>query len=465
MTHDLVVKGGRVATADGVFDADIAVSGGRIAALGHDLDGAEVIDAAGTIVTPGGIESHCHIAQESSAGMMTADDYLTGSRSAALGGTTTIIPFAAQLKGQPIADVLKVYDDRAATSHLDYSYHLIVTDTSVPGFRDDMLAAARRGVTSFKVFLTYDIALTDQAFLEVLEVARDADALTMVHAENNGLLDWLRAAHGRAGTLTPPYHALSRPPEAEAEAIARAITLAGAVGAGLFIVHVSTAEGMALIRAARANGQPVFAETCPQYLFLTADDLSRTDGAKFICSPPLRDLATQRALWAGLKDGTLDMASSDHAPYRYDETGKLANGLDDYRKIANGMPGIGARAPLIFSEGVTKGRISLPEFVALTSANAARIFGLAGRKGTLAPGADADLVLWDPAEQWTVTQAALQDAMDYTPFEGMRLTGRPVTALQRGRVVVRDGALQARPGDGQFLARTPSGKPAAHEGA
>ena len=453
MNFDLVIKGGTVATATDTFGADVGVTDGKVVALGDNLHGAEVIDATGKLVLPGGIESHCHIAQESSTGMMTADDYRTGSISAVFGGNTTIIPFAAQLKGQPISDVVSTYDARAAISVLDYGYHLIVTDTSVPNFREDMLAAFDRGITSFKVFLTYDIRLTDEQFLDVLEVGREAGALTMVHAENNGMIDRLRARFGDEGKLAPKYHALSRPPEAEAEAISRAIRLARFAEAPLFIVHVSSAQGMAEVARARRSGQALHAETCPQYLFLTADDLDQPEGGKYICSPPLRDVATQEALWRGLTNGTLEMSSSDHAPYRYDETGKLAKGGDDFRTIANGMPGIEARPPLMFSEGVAKGRISVNQFVALTSANAARIFGLQGRKGTIAPGADADIAIWDPEARWVMRHTEMHDAMDYTPFEGREITGRPETMIQRGNILVGDARLLATPGDGRFLHR------------
>lgn len=454
MSFDLVIRGGTVATATETFQADVGITNGKIAALGDNLTGSDVIDAAGKLVLPGGIESHCHIAQETSSGLLTVDDYRTGSISAAFGGNTTIIPFAAQMKGQSIADVLRVYDERASISVLDYGYHLIVTDTSVPNFREDMLAAFARGVTSFKVFLTYDIRLTDEQFLDVLEVGREAGALTMVHAENHGMIDRLRTQFGAEGKLSPIYHARSRPPEAEAEAISRAIRLARFAGAPLFIVHVSTAEGAAEVARARNAGQALHAETCPQYLFLTDEELKRPDGQKFICSPPIRDEATQEALWKALQTGVLEMSSSDHSASRYDETGKLLHdGGRDFRKVPNGMPGIEARLPLMFSEGVAKGRISVNQFVALTSANAARIFGLAGRKGTIAPGADADIAIWDPQATWVMRDADTHDAVDYTPFDGKEITGRPETMLQRGRTLIADKTLLAAPGDGQFLHR------------
>ena len=453
MSHDLVIRGGRLADASSVFEADIGIRDGRIATIGTELDGSEVIDATGKIVVPGGVESHCHIAQESSAGMMTADDYRTGSISAAFGGNTTIIPFAAQGTGQTIDNVLETYDARAAISVLDYSYHLIVTDTAIPGFREQLLAAFDRGVTSFKVFLTYGIALNDEEFLDVLEVAREAGALTMVHAENNALVNWMRRRLGEGGHVEPKFHAPSRPRASEKEAIQRAVGLATYLDAPLLIVHVSTPEGMAEVARARAEGTAIYGETCPQYLFLTADDLNRADGTKFICSPPLRDSVTQKTLWRGLQTGVLDLYSSDHAPYRNDASGKLADGGADFRTVANGMPGIELRLPLLFSEGVAKGRITLPQFVQFSAANAARLFGLHPQKGSLAVGADADLAIWDPEARWTVRHADLHDAMDYTPFEGMELTGQCVGTIQRGRKVTMGGDLIATPGDGQFLPR------------
>lgn len=453
MTHDLVIRGGTLADASSVFAADIGIRDGRIATVGTGLEGSDVIDATGRIVVPGGIESHCHIAQEGSTGMMTADDYRTGSISAAFGGNTTIIPFAAQASGQSIDDVLATYDARAEISVLDFSYHLIVTDTGIPGFRDQLLAAFDRGVTSFKVFLTYGIALSDEEFLDVLEVARDAGALTMVHAENNALVNWMRRRLGEGGHVAAKFHAPSRPVASEKEAIQRAVTLATYLDAPLLIVHVSTPEGLAEVSRARAEGAAIYGETCPQYLFLTAGDLDREDGTKFICSPPLRDRATQAALWRGLQTDRLDLYSSDHAPYRNDGTGKLMDGGDDFRTVANGMPGIELRLPLLFSEGVVKGRITLPQFVRFSAANAARLFGLHPQKGSLAVGADADLAIWDADARWTVRHGDLHDAMDYTPFEGMELTGRPVTTIQRGRLVTREGELVAAPGDGRFLPR------------
>jgi dihydropyrimidinase len=454
MKHDLVIRGGKVATASDTFEADIGIRDGRIVTLGHDLQAEDVIDATGKLVLPGGIEAHCHIAQESGMGIMTADDYETGSVSAAFGGNSCFIPFAGQKKGETVAQTLATYDSRAATrSVIDYSYHLILTDPN-PDVMAELPDAFARGVTSFKVFMTYASRISDAGFLQILATAREHGGLAMVHAENHDMLAFMANRLAERGYTAPRYHAPARPGLAEVEAINRAISLARLVDAPLMIVHVSTPEGADLVARARLEGAYVFGETCPQYLFLTREDLDRPgmEGAKFICSPPLRDTATQAALWRHIARGTFSVVSSDHAPYRFDETGKFSAGRDvDFRAIANGMPGIEMRLPLMFSEGVMKGRIGLEQFVALSATNAARLYGMAGRKGTIAIGADADIAIWDPSE--TRVAGEMHDAMDYNPFAGLEVTGWPVTVLTRGRRVMDAGALIAKPGDGAFVAR------------
>lgn len=457
MTHDLAIRGGLLATATDTFRADIGIRDGRIVTIAEAVtDADDVIDAKGHIVMPGGIEAHCHIAQESGMGVMTSDDYQSGSISAAFGGNSCFVPFAAQKKGQSLADTMQTYDDRAAPkSVLDWSYHLILTDPTA-----DVLAELpevfARGVTSFKVFMTYATRVSDAQFLDILSVAGRHGALTMVHAENHDMLDWMGRRMVEGGNTAPRYHAPSRPGLAEEEAINRAIALARLAQAPLFIVHVSTPVGAELVANARAKGGQVWAETCPQYLFLTRDDLDKPgmEGAKFICSPPLRDTPTQAALWQHIQAGSLSLVSSDHAPYRYDDTGKFSAGRDiTFRQVANGMPGIEMRLPLLFSEGVVKKRISLNHFVALSSTNAARIYGMLPRKGSLSIGADADIAIWDPNE--TRVAGEMHDAMDYNPFAGIEVTGWPVTVLGRGRRIVDKGDLIAEPGSGQFIARAP----------
>ncbi|MAY89142.1 MAG: dihydropyrimidinase [Pseudooceanicola sp.] len=459
MEFDTVIHGGTLVTASETARGDIGIRDGRIVALAERLDGGtRRIDAGNRLVMPGGIEAHAHIAQESSSGIMGADDYLSGSISAAFGGNSSFIPFAAQHRGQSIDDVIATYDARAARSVIDYSYHLIVTDPSAEVLEDQLPRAFQRGITSFKVFMTYDMMnIGDGGMLDILTVARAHGAITMVHAENNDMIKWMNARLAKAGLTEPRYHAISRPELAEEEAINRAVSLAKLVDAPLFIVHVSTAGGAAIVQRERLAGTRLFAETCPQYLALTREALDRPgmEGAKFVCSPPLRDAETQEALWRHVRAGTFDSVSSDHAPYRYDETGKFMNGRDiPYPKIANGMPGIAARLPYLFSEGVVGGHLSLQDFVALGSSNAARIFGMT-KKGGLTPGMDADIAIWNPEATRTMTLADQHDAMDYTPFEGMELTGVPEVVMNRGAVIVEHGDLRATEGQGQFVARAP----------
>lgn len=455
---DLVIKGGTVATASDTFKADIGIRQGRIVAMGESLEADDVIDASGKLVLPGGIEAHCHIAQESATGGMTADDYRSGSISAAYGGNSTFVPFAAQHRGMGVTETLDLYDSRAeGSSVIDYSYHLIIADPTEHALTQELPAAFERGITSFKVFMTYDLMkIDDGQFLDILSVAKKHGALTMVHAENHGMIRWISDRLLASGHTQPRYHAISHPALAEEEAINRAITLAKFVDAPLLIVHVSTPGGASLVANARLSGARIFGETCPQYLFLTRDDLDRPgmEGAKYMCSPPVRDTATQNILWRHLQAGTFSVFSSDHAPYRFDATGKLAKGPNaSFKQIANGLPGIALRLPLLFSEGVVKGRITLNQFVALGSTNAAKLYGMHPRKGTIAIGSDADITIWDPVKTRTVTVEDQHDAMDYSAFEGMQLTGWPVTVLSRGRRVIDNGQLLAEPGSGRFIAR------------
>lgn len=464
-SYDLVVRGGRVATASDVFAADIGINGGRIVALGAELDaGADEIDAAGKLITPGGIDSHCHVEQVSSTGIWTADDWFTATRSAACGGTTTILPFACQHRGQSLRDVVRDYHDRAGPkAAVDYAFHLIVSDPTAQVLGQELPALIRDGYTSFKIYLTYDaLKLSDRQFLDVLAVARRDGAMVMVHAENNDMILWMAERLIAAGLTAPKYHATARPMLVEREATHRTIALAELVDVPVLIVHVSGAEAIEQIRWAQSRGLKVYAETCPQYLFLTESDLDRPgmEGAKHMCSPPPRDAANQEIVWAALAEGLFEVFSSDHAPYRFDDPeGKLKAGPDaHFKQIANGVPGLEVRLPLLFSEGVGKGRISLPEFVALTATNAAKLYGLYPTKGTIAIGSDADLVIWDETREVTITQSLMHDAMDYTPYEGRRVTGWPETTLLRGRPVWRDGRFAGEAGGGKFheCARPPA---------
>lgn len=462
LPFDVVIRNGTVVTSAESRRADVGIRDGRIAAIGGDLGPAgATIDATGRLVLPGGIDAHCHIDQKSSSGLMTADDFYTAGVSAACGGTTTVLPFAAQHRGQPLRAVVDDYHARARDrAFVDYGFHLIVSDPAAPGFAEDLGALIDEGCPSLKVYMTYDaLRLSDRQMLAVFEAAAGAGAMVMVHAENSDLIAWATERLVREGRTEPRHHPVSRPALAEAEATARAIALAEAVGASVFIVHVSCREALAPIVAARGRGARVFAETCPQYLLLTAADMDQPgfEMAKFICSPPLRSTDDQDALWAALADGHLDLVASDHAPYRLrDPRGKLVHGEDaPFTKIPNGMPGLELRLPLLFSEGVVKGRLTLQQFVDLTAAAPARIYGLAPRKGEIAVGGDADIVIWNPDRVETVTSDGLHDAMDYTPFEGWRVTGWPDVTLSRGAVLWQDGRVTGQPGRGRFVARAP----------
>ena len=462
---DLLVTGGRVATASDSFEADVAVRDGRIVALGHDLgSAARTIDARGLLVLPGGIDAHCHIEQESSMGLMTADDFYSGSVSAAFGGTTTIMPFAAQHRGQSLREVVKKTHEAAGPKAvIDYAFHLIVSDPNEQVLGQELPGLIMDGYTSFKVYMTYEaLKISDRQMLEVLALARQHGAMTMVHAENDDVISWISDRLLNRGYTAPRYHTVSHPRIAESEASRRAIDLARLLDAPMLIVHVSEPEAAQAILEARNKGLEIYGETCPQYLFLTAEDLNRDglEGAKFCCSPPPRDAAAQEAIWRGLKNGTFQVYSSDHAPYRNDETGKLIAGPNPtFRQISNGVPGLEVRMPLLFSEGVGTGRLTLNEFVALTTTNAAKIYGLHPRKGTIAVGSDADLAIWDPTWRRVISQDMLHDAMDYTPYEGRAVTGWPRIVISRGRVVVEDEVLQVERGSGAFLDRVPEVRP------
>lgn len=460
---DLTIRNGRVITASDDFVGDIGVIDGRIASVSRNLPaGRQDIDAAGRLVMPGGIDSHCHVEQLSSMGVLCADDWYSASVSAAFGGTTTIIPFAAQHKGNSLRQVAEQYAASAASkSIIDYSYHLIISDPTEQAIKHDLPHLIRQGITSFKVFMTYDrLKLNDSQLLDVFAVAAQEKALAMIHAENNDVILWIARHLLDNGYTAPKYHAVSHSPIAESEATHRAIQLASVLDVPIMIVHVSAADAVRSIQAAHILGAPVYGETCPHYLLLTAEDLDLpgVEGAKFCCSPPPRDEASQEILWRSLKSGVLQLISSDHAPYRFDASGKIPDGDNtNFKQIANGVPGLEVRMPLLFSEGVLKGRISLNQFVALTSTNHAQMYGLYPQKGTIAPGADADIVIWDADREVTIAANGLHDAAGYTPYEGRNVTGWPETVLSRGRIVVANERLHVERGSGRFIARgTPS---------
>jgi dihydropyrimidinase len=458
MSFDLVIRGGTVVTAEKTLRADVGIQGEKIAAIGPGLAGTREIEANGKLVMPGGVDSHCHVEQLSSMGRMCADDFYSATVAAAFGGTTTIIPFAAQHRGNSIVAVVDDYAKRAAEKAvIDYGFHLIIADPTPHALDEELPQMVRRGITSFKVYMTYELLrLSDGQMLDVLAAAEREKALVMVHAENHEIIQWLTKRLLERGHGAPRFHMSAHHPLAEAEATNRVVAFSRLLDVPVLIVHVSGGEAVQTIRAAQTLGARVFAETCPQYLFLKASDADKPglEGAKWCCSPPPRDEASQQAVWEGLKDGTFQVLSSDHAPYRFDESGKLPKGdKTTFKEMANGVPGLQTRLPLLFSEGVGKKRISVQEFVALTATNHASMYGLAPRKGTIAVGSDADLAIWDPDKRVTLTAAMMKDNAGYTPYEGMTVTGWPTTVLSRGRLTVHEEKLMVEKGSGKFIAR------------
>lgn len=462
MTFDTIIRNGTVVTAADTFKADVGIRAGKIVALGEALkDAAEIIDATGLLVMPGGIDSHVHLAQPGSPDVVIADDFETGTLAAAFGGNTTVMPFCLQQKGQPLREALKAYHAEAdGKCHVDVSFHLIVSDPTAALVGQDLPALVEEGYTSLKVFMTYDdLVLNDRQMLDVLAAARRSGAFVMVHAEGYDTIRFLTEELEAAGKTAPYYHGPSRPVAVEREATHRAISLAEIVGVPIMVVHVSNRAAMEEIERAQARGVKIFGETCPQYLVLTEDDMQgeAMEGAKYVCSPPPRDAANQEACWEGLERGIFAVFSSDHCPYRFAEDGKLTpKGKTSFRWVPNGIPGIETRLPILFSEGVVKGRIDLNRFVALAATNHAKTYGLYPQKGTIAIGSDADIALWDPTLKKPIRQADLHHGCDYTPYEGIEITGWPVLTMVRGRVVTRGDELVETRKSGVYLARTRS---------
>ena len=463
--HDLVIRGGDVATGFGTTRCDIGVAGGRIVTLAEHIEHAgAVIDAAGLLVLPGGVDSHCHIEEPSppspEEGGVNEESFASASRAAFAGGTTSVVCFVPQWKGGGVLERFADSSARAARGMVDYAFHQIISDPTEAVLEREIPALVARGVRSLKVFLTYEpLHLNDSEYLKVLAVARRHGCLVTVHCENYAAINWRTEALLAAGFTAPKYHAWARPPVVEREATHRAIALAELVDQPIQIFHVSCAEAAEEIARAQARGVKVWGETCPQYVTLTADQMDQPgfEGAKYMCSPAPRDTAEHGRIWDMIRRGVLDVVSSDHCAFSFaGDSGKAQNGRDaNFRDIPNGIPGLAARLPILFSEGVVKGRITLDEFVRLTATNPARIMGLAPRKGSIAIGSDADLVLWDAKATRTLTNAMMQHAVDYTPYEGMEVTGWPVSTIRRGEVVMKDGVVRAEPGTARYLPRGP----------
>jgi len=460
--YDLAIRGGVITTASDTFRGDIGVRAGRIVAIADRVQGAaREIDASGLRVMPGGIDSHVHLAQPAFGGPKMADDFLTGTRSAIAGGNTTVLPFALQPRGASLrASVTNYHKEADGKCFADYGFHLIITDPSASVLGQELPALVEDGYTSFKVFMTYDdLVLNDRQLLEVFECARSCRALVMVHCEGYDAIRFMTERLEQADKTAPYYHAVSRPEIVEREAAHRAISHAELLDVPIMIVHVSGRQAMEQIRWAQQRGLKVYGETCPQYIALTADDLKGLNmdetGSKYVCSPPPRDRVSWDAIWEGLTQGVFQTFSSDHCPFYFEGPmgKKNAKARTSFRWVPNGIPGVATRLPILWSKGVAEGRITANEFVALTSTNHAKMYGLYPDKGSIAVGFDADLVLWDDKRKETIRQELMHQGADYTPYEGLAVTGWPVMTILRGKVVAEEGRILAEPGDGVFLRR------------
>jgi dihydropyrimidinase len=454
-----LLRGGTVVTATDLYRGDVLIEDERIAAIAgsfSEVSADRTIDASGKYVIPGGIDVHTHLDMPF-GGTTSADDFESGTVAAAHGGTTSVVDFAIQYRGQTLRHALDTWRKKAeGKAAIDYGFHMIVTELtdSVEG---EMDALVREGVTSFKLFMAYPgvFMLDDGSIFRALLRTRENGGTICMHAENGGVIDVLVKKALAEGKTAPKYHALTRPARAEAEATHRAIALAEMAGVPIYIVHLSAAEALEMVMQARDRGLPAYAETCPQYLFLSYDNYEEPgfDGAKYVMSPPLRGKETQDRLWRGLASNDLQAVSTDHCPFCMKEQKEL--GRDDFSKIPNGAPGIETRMSLVFDGGVRTGKIGLNRFVELTSTSPAKIFGLFPRKGTIAPGSDADLVVFDPNRKQTLSAKTLHMKVDYNPYEGREVTGVSETVLSRGKVVVENGKFVGRAGAGSFLKRNP----------
>lgn len=454
-----IIKDGRVAIGDDWVESDIGIEDGRIAALGPGLSGRDVTDARGRWVLPGGIDAHCHIDQPAWKGVGNVDDFRTATTSAAFGGTTMVVPFAmpaADMNSvQAVERSLRCANGRAL---VDYGLHGVVTSETGADLAEQFAQLAADGVTSLKAFTTYEgFIVSDDLLLRIFDCGRPHGMTVMVHAENDAAIRRIRERLISQGRTAIRYHAVAHPAAAEREATHRVLALAEVTGARVVIVHVSGAESLEEVERALARGVKVVGETCPQYLFLTAADLDRPgpEAVRFVFSPPARGSADQQELWRALAEGSLSLLSSDHAPNRIAD--RLSEGPETpFHKTAIGVPGLETRMPLLFSEGLLGGRLTLARFLDATSRNAARIYGLDHRKGRIEVGLDADLAIWDPKVRWTIRHQDLHTEVDFTPYQEYEVRGRPVTVLVRGIPVVTEGRLTGTPSLGHFIPRRPA---------
>ncbi|HEV8267262.1 MAG TPA: dihydropyrimidinase [Thermoanaerobaculia bacterium] len=454
----LLIKGGRVVTAVDDYVGDVLIEDGKIAAVGQklELQDARTIDAAGKLVIPGGIDVHTHLDMPF-GGSTSADDFESGTVAAAHGGTTTIVDFAIQYKGQTLHQAWEAWMKKAeGKAVIDYGFHMIITDLP-DSVEKEMDSMVKEGVTSFKLFMAYRgvLMLDDGSIFRAMSRTGENGGTICMHAENGDVIDVLVRRAVAEGRTAPKYHALTRPARAEAEATYRAICLSEMAGVPVYIVHLSAAEALEKVTEARDRGLPAYAETCPQYLFLSYENYEEPgfEGAKYVMSPPLRSKGNEESLWRGLAGNDLQSVSTDHCPFCM--KGQKELGKDDFSKIPNGAPGVETRMSLLYDGGVVKKRISVNRFVELTSTAPAKIFGLFPKKGTIAPGSDADVVVFDPNRKVTLSVNNLHHRVDYTPYEGRVVQGASDVVISRGEILVENGNLLATPGRGSFLRRNP----------
>src|SRR4026209_1182696 len=460
----LLITNGRIITASDDYVADVYCDGGIVTAIGrnlpsHRFQAERTIDAKGQYVIPGGIDVHTHLNMPF-GGTTSADDFESGTMAAAVGGTTSIVNFAIQYRGKTMRHALDDWRQRAeGHAVIDYGFHMIVTELEDAGLGDMDRMVRDEGITSFKLFMAYPgvFMVDDQTIFRALRRTGENGGLICMHAENGGVIDELVKEALRRGQTAPKYHALTRPAEAEGEATGRAIALSEMAGVPIYIVHLSAAHAPRKLSQARRKGLPASAEPCLQYLFLSYDNYEEPgfDGAKYVMSPPLRAKDTQERLWRGLAFNDLQAISTDHCPFCMKEQKTLGEG--DFSKIPNGAPGIETRMSLVYDGGVRSGRSALNRFVELTSTSPAKIFGLFPRKGTIAPGSDADIVIFDPEKTIRLSVQTLHMKVDYNPYEGREVAGVTDTVISRGKVIVDAGKFTGRPGSGSFLKRSARG--------
>jgi len=456
-----LIRNGTIVTSTRTYPADLLIEGELIKDIAPNIPierAHRIIDATGMLLLPGGIDVHTHLDMPF-GGTTSSDDFETGTKAAAFGGTTTLIDFAIQPKGTKMRDALDTWWKKAENkASIDYGLHMIVTDLGEAGL-EDMDDMVREGVASFKLFMAYPgvLMVDDATIFKALSRTAKNGALICLHAENGGIIDVIVKRAISEGKTAPIYHGLTRPVAAEAEAVHRAVAMSEMSGAPVYIVHLSSEEALNEVRAARDRGVPIFAETCPQYLLLSIDELARPgfEGAKYVFTPPLREKHHQPKLWDGLKDDHLQVVSTDHCPFCFEDQKIL--GKDDFSKIPNGAPGVENRLQLLFHHGVNAGKISLNRFVELVSTTPARLFGLYPKKGELAIGSDADIVIWDPTAEHLISSKTHHMRCDYSMFEGFQVRGNAKLVLSRGEVIVEQGKFQGATGRGNFQRREARG--------